>query len=149
MSEGAERRIKVSHPGEGRTVEVVGDTYRFLGVGGDTDQTYAIVEATVAPGSGPPLHYHTREEEGFYVLEGEVAFTADGETVRATPGTFLNLPKDSRHSFENVGDRPARMLIVVAPAGIEDFFVAVDRQPPEVLIETAPRYGLHILPQGH
>jgi len=149
MREGAGRRLKVARPGEGKTVEVVGDTYRFLGVGGDTDRTYMIMEATVAPGNGPPRHYHTREEEGFYVLDGELAFSADGESVRAGPGTYLNLPKKSRHTFENVGDRPARMLIFCAPAGVEDFFVAADRQPPDALIEAAARFGIQILPEDH
>lgn len=112
-----ERKIKVTRPGEGAVCDVVGDTYRFLGTGGDTDATYFIMEALVPPGGGTPPHFHTREEEGFYILDGEFEFSADGETVRATAGTFLNLPRESRHFFRNVGDRPARMLILCAPAG--------------------------------
>lgn len=141
-------KIKVTRPGEGATCNVVGDTYRFLGTGGDTDGTYLIMEALVPPGGGTPPHFHTREEEGFYILEGELEFTADGESVRANAGTFLNLPKESRHFFRNVGDRPARMLIFCAPAGIEAFFAAADRQGPEKVIELAARYGIHIIPEG-
>ena len=50
---------------EGRTVGVVGDIYRFLAVGEDTDGRYAVWEAIVPPGGGPPPHVHSREEESF------------------------------------------------------------------------------------
>ena len=57
---------------EGRTIAVVGDVYSFLATGDDTDGKYAMFEAIVPPGGGPPPHVHSREEEGFYVLEGAV-----------------------------------------------------------------------------
>jgi len=142
------RKIKVTRPGEGRTVQVVGDAYRLLAVGDDTDRRYMIMEATVPPGGGPPPHVHAREDEGFYVLEGEFAFEADGETVRAGAGTFLNLPKGSRHTFRNVGAAPGRMLILCAPAGIEAFFAAVDGKGPRDLLRAAPEHGLTIFPPG-
>ena|SRR5437899_11867333 len=69
------RRPTLRKPREGRTIAVVGDMYRFLAVGEDTNGKYALWEAVVPPGGGPPLHVHSREEEGFYVLEGEIAFS--------------------------------------------------------------------------
>jgi len=65
-------RPTVRKPGEGRTIAVFGDVYRFLAVGEDTNGKYALWEAVVPPGGGPPPHVHSREEEGFYVLEGEI-----------------------------------------------------------------------------
>ena len=62
---------------QGRTVAVVGDVYRFLATGEDTNGRYALCEAIVTPGGGPPPHVHSREEEGFYVLEGETWDEAD------------------------------------------------------------------------
>src|SRR5881394_1594984 len=59
---------------EGRTIAVVGDVYRFLATGDDTNGKYALWEAIVPPGGGPPPHVHSREEEGFYILEGEITF---------------------------------------------------------------------------
>ena len=61
----------------GRTVAVVGDLYRFLATGKETDGKYAQFEATVFPGGGPPPHIHRREEEGFFILEGEITFQID------------------------------------------------------------------------
>lgn len=61
-------------PNEGQTVAIVGDVYRFMATGDDTDGRYAMFEAVVRPGGGPPPHIHSREEESFYVLEGEITF---------------------------------------------------------------------------
>ncbi|HVK08435.1 MAG TPA: cupin domain-containing protein [Gemmataceae bacterium] len=145
-------------PGEGRVVAVVGDVYRFLATGGETDGKYALWEAVVPPGGGPPPHTHSREEEGFYVLEGEITFTVNGERVVAGPGTFANMPVGSLHSFKNESDRTARMLISVAPAGLEEMFFEVGTPLPpgsttafpptpeeiERLLAAAPRYGIEI-----
>src|SRR4051794_31722571 len=115
----------------GRTVAVVGDVYRFLATGDDTDGKYALWEAIVPPGGGPPPHVHSREHEGFYVLEGEIVFTVNGERVVATAGTFANMPVGTPHSFKNESGRPARMLISVAPAGLERMFFEVGVPLPE------------------
>lgn len=150
-------------PPQGRTVAVVGDVYRFLATGDDTNGKYALWEAVVPPGGGPPPHVHSREEEGFYVLDGEIAITVNGERVVATAGTFANMPVGTLHSFRNEGDRPARMLISVAPAGLEQMFFevgvplvegATTALPPtkdeiEKLLAVAPQYGIEIRLPGH
>ena len=41
-------------PQQGRTVSLVGDVYRFLATGEDTNGKYALIEALVGPGGGPP-----------------------------------------------------------------------------------------------
>ena len=149
--------------GQGRTVAVVGDVYRFLATGADTNGTYALWEALVPPGGGPPPHVHSREEEGFYILEGEITFTVNGERVVAKAGTFANMPVGTPHSFRNESGKPARMLISVAPAGLEEMFFAVGvplaegattAAPPakeeiEKLLAVAPKYGIEILLPPH
>ena len=140
------RKLTLSRPAEGGMLEVAGDRYRLLATGADTDRSYMLMEAEVPPGGGPPLHMHSREDEGFYVLDGEMSFEADGETLRAGPGTFLNLPKGSRHRFQNRSERPARMLILCAPAGIEGMFREADGKDPPALMEIAGRYGITIFP---
>src|SRR5256885_13579158 len=93
-----------------------------MATGEDTNGKYAMWEAIVPPGGGPPPHVHSREEEGFYVLEGEIAFTVNGERVVAAAGTFANMPVGTPHSFKNESGQPARMLISRAPAGLEQVF---------------------------
>ena len=150
-------------PQQGRTIAVVGDVYRFLATGEDTGGQYALFEAVVGPGGGPPPHVHSREEEGFYVLEGEITFTVNGERVVATAGMFANMPVGTPHSFKNESDKPARMLISVAPAGLEQMFFEVGvplsegattalpptKQEIEKLLAIAPRYGIEIRLPGH
>ena len=150
-------------PTQGRTVAIVGDVYRFLATGEDTSGKYAMWEAIVPPGGGPPPHIHSREEESFFVLEGEITIVVDGERIVATAGMFANLPVGSQHSFKNESDRPAKMLISVAPAGLEQMFFeigvplpegATTALPPtkeeiEKLMAIAPRYGLELRLPGH
>lgn len=145
-------------PGEGRTIAVVGDVYRFLATGAETGGKYAMWEAIVPPGGGPPPHVHSREEESFYVLEGAIAFRFGEETLTATAGMFANMPVGVAHSFKNESGATARMLISVAPAGLEEMFLEVGTPladgattgpPPshaeiERLLAAAGRYGVEI-----
>ena len=114
-------------PAEGRTIAVVGDVYRFLATGEDTNGKYAQWEAIVPPGGGPPPHVHSREEEGFYVLEGEITFTIGDKRLVASVGMFANMPVGTPHSFKNESGKPAKMLISVAPAGLEKMFFEFPR----------------------
>ena len=144
----AGRQVTVVRPERGQTVRIAGIAHRFLGTGAGTDGSYVLLEAEVAPGGGPPPHMHAREEEGFYILEGEVDFTAEGATLRAGPGAYLNMPKTTPHSFRNNTDRPARMLVLCAPAGIEHFFMEADGKPPEALAEIAAPLRHHNFAAG-
>jgi quercetin dioxygenase-like cupin family protein len=149
--------------GQGRTVAVVGDVYRFLATGADTNGKYAQWEALVPPGGGPPPHVHSREEEGFFILEGEITLTVNGERIVAKAGTFANMPVGTPHSFKNESEQPTKMLISVAPAGLEQMFFEVGvplteratmALPPtkdeiERLLAVAPRYGIEIKLPGH
>jgi quercetin dioxygenase-like cupin family protein len=149
-------------PTEGRTIAVVGDIYRFLATGEETDGKYAMFEAIVPPGGGPPPHVHSREEESFLILEGAITFTVGDERIVASAGTFANMPVGSLHSFKNATDKTARMIISVAPAGLEKMFLEVgqpvklgDTPPPpsqaeiEKLLAVAPKYGVEIKVPGH
>src|SRR6202020_1989286 len=105
-------------PPQGRTVAVVGDVYRFLATGEDTNGNYALWEAIGPPGGGPPPHVHSREEEGFYVLDGEMTLQVGDKRLVETAVMFANMPVGTPHSFKNESNRPAKMLISIAPAGL-------------------------------
>jgi quercetin dioxygenase-like cupin family protein len=156
-------RPTIRNRSEGSTIAVVGDVYRFLATGNETNGRYAQWEAIVPPGGGPPPHVHSREEEGFYVLEGEITFQVGDERIVASAGTFANMPVGVPHSFKNESDRPAKMLISVAPAGLEQMFAEFGQpvatgtttaspttdQEIEEFLEIAPRYGIEILLPHH
>jgi quercetin dioxygenase-like cupin family protein len=150
-------------PTEGRTIAVVGDVYRFLATGEDTNGRYAQWEAIVPVGGGPPLHVHSREEEGFYILEGEISFQIGEKRIVAKAGMFANMPVGLPHSFRNESSKPAKMLISVVPAGLENMFFevgvpvaqgATTAAPPtqpeiEKLLAAAPKYGIEIRLPGY
>lgn len=152
------RQATIRKPNEGRRIGIVGDVYRFLATGEDTNGKFATFEAIVPPGSGPPPHIHSREEESFLVLEGEMTFQLGEDRIVAGEGTFLNMPVGSLHCFKNESDKTARLLISVSPAGLEQMFFEVGQPladdaetapPPSQadivkLLEAAPRYGVEI-----
>ena len=119
----AARQIRVVRPAD--KVKVIfgaGDEYRYLATGDHTDGGYFLVEAIVPPGGGPPFHIQTREEEAFYILEGQLSFYGDAGEIVAGPGTYLNIPKGAKHRFRNNSDETAKMLFFFTPAGIEGLF---------------------------
>lgn len=120
----------------------VENRFDMLATGAETDGQYLLMEATIAPGGHPPKHIQTREEEMFYILSGTLTFHADGQEVIARPGTFLNIPKNVEHWFENVSDAPAKMLVLFAPAGLEGWFEAATRSPEKMREIGETNYGL-------
>jgi mannose-6-phosphate isomerase-like protein (cupin superfamily) len=154
--------IRVHQPGKDRSYWVLGDLYTCLASGEQTGGAYALIEGVVPPGGGPPPHIHHREDEAFYIVEGRLTFESDDKQIDAAPGTWVWLPRGSRHTFRNVGQTPARILIVVNPTGLEKFFAEVGQEvtdpgsepgpapPGDVakLLARAPDYGLEIFAPG-
>ena len=106
----------------GRAYWGPGDRYTFLVTGEETAGAYFAMEAFVPPGGGPPPHIHTREDETFYLLEGQIEFLLGEETVLAGPGDFVNVPRGVVHCFRNAGTEIARLVVTFNPAGMEGFF---------------------------
>lgn len=86
-------------------------------------------EAEVPAGEGPPFHVHEKEEEFFRVLEGRFAFWCNGARVDLTAGGVICVPRGSVHRFQNVGQTPGRLMVVMTPGGFEGFFPAAAREP--------------------
>lgn len=110
-------------PGAGRKLCAFGDEVVVHLGGAETGGKYTLFTDTTAPGGGPPPHYHTQEDETFYVLAGQVSYFANGRWQPPVgPGTVTFAPKGSRHAFKNTGTVPLVQLISTAPAGFETFF---------------------------
>ncbi|MGZ4812003.1 MAG: cupin domain-containing protein [Terriglobales bacterium] len=118
----------------------------------DTDGSYAIMESVTPPQGGPPLHRHSREDESFYVIDGNFVFEVDGEEIPAGPGCTLFAPRGTAHTFQNVGNTTGRLLVIVQPAGLDIFFDEVAQvasgmaQPDlQVIVPLFQKYGLELL----
>ena len=126
--------------------------------GGDTGGRFGLVESVAPPGHQPPPHVHHREDEAFYVLEGELELHTADKTVTLGPGGFRTAPRGVPHTFRVTSDGPARWLVLSSPAGFEAFVdeygepAAADElpvldAPPDVerLVAVAARHGIEIL----
>jgi hypothetical protein len=90
----------------------------------------SLAEVLVHAGGEPPLHVHAREDEIFYVLEGEVTFMRGLEQIEADAGTSVVLPRGIQHGFA-LRTPEARMLVMATPAGLEAAFRAFSAPSPE------------------
>lgn len=149
-------RLTVRGGAAGLRVASGGIVYRFLATAAQTNGRYSLFEAVLRPGEGAPFHLHSREEEAFFVLSGDMTFYTESETIPAPSGTFLNASVGDVRGFRNETDEPARMLILVAPSGLEEMFLedgtvleGPDAEAPEGGAEcplVAGKYGITVMP---
>lgn len=88
----------------------------------DTHGSLTVIELVIAPKNGPALHTHLREDEVWFVLEGDFRFKAGDEMFWVSEGGLAFGPRGTPHSFQNIGDAPARLLVITAPSGAERLF---------------------------
>jgi quercetin dioxygenase-like cupin family protein len=132
----------------------------WLAEGKHTDGRYSLSEALIPKAGGePPPHTHTREDESYYILEGEFTFRIGEQTVEAGPGDYVWLPRGIEHSFE-LKTEQAKALITIAPAGLEEAFKQVSEparaptlppppeEPPNIeeIVALFGEYGVEFAP---
>jgi len=142
--------------GTGPAVWGPGDLYNLLATGDETNDAMFQFEAIVPKGGGPPPHVHSREDETFYVVSGNLEILLGDSLYQAKAGDFVYIPRGTVHRFKNVGGKTAVQLVTFVPSGMEGFFREVfppvtDRSaaPPPITDEliqkmnaAAPKYGL-------
>ena len=97
------------------------DTRMNIKAGGaQTGGAFTLIEWSAPVGFGPPLHVHGLDDEGFYILDGEISIECGDKHFTAGPGDFTFLPRGIPHTFL-VTRGPVRGLQITAPAGFEDF----------------------------
>ena len=109
-------------PDEGRSLWVLGELATYKTTSEQTGGAYSLFEVTTPPGAGPPPHVQHREDESFYVLEGQFEFSNGEETLRVGAGSLLYFPKGTLHAHKNVGEGVARMLVTQTPGGLYEHF---------------------------
>ncbi len=113
---------------EGKIISVVGDTYRILIGGAETNGAFAVIDMLIPPNGGPGPHEHAQIEESFYVIEGEIEVKSEFGEYIATKGSFVNIPKGGVvHGFKNKTEKIAHLLCVVVPSGLETFFEEIGK----------------------
>jgi quercetin dioxygenase-like cupin family protein len=136
-----------------------GDMYTFLVTGEESGGSMFALDCLIGAGGGPPPHRHLAEDELFTITEGSISFTAGEETRSVSAGESVFVPRGRRHLYRNEGRKPARMIAVYTPAGMEGWFREVctpvddsSRPPPPVteeliqrMLEAGPRYNVEWL----
>lgn len=118
-----ENLISIVEENSGNSMSVVGDTYKIIISGEQTNGEYAVIDMLVPSFSGPGPHAHPNIQEAFYILDGEIEFTTEQGKQTAKKGTFVNIPKGGIvHQFKNLKKNLAHMLCIVTPAGMEKMF---------------------------
>lgn len=118
---------------EGRTpapLNIVGEETLVKVSAADSDGQLAAFHLVAPPMSGPPRHVHTREDEWFYVLDGELVFEIDGQRHTIGAGGAVWLRRGVVHAYQNFTDRDARLLIVTTPGAFHEFFIEVSAAAP-------------------
>ena len=126
-----------------------GLTNRFMIRGAETGGAFSILEHRLAPRAlAGPLHKHSGEDEYSFVLEGQVGAVLGDEEFSAKAGDLICKPRGQWHTFWNAGDLPARILEIIAPAGLEELFSSfgdlVGPLDPATMAEMAGRYGAEL-----
>jgi len=137
--------------------------FRFLGcpttlraTAATTNGAFGLIENLMPPGFASPYHVHKNEDEAFYVLEGEVAFVCGGEWLTGGSGTYVFGPRGVPHGFKVVGESAARILLLCAPGGFEQFVLELGEPEPApgaspsapdvgTLMAAAARFDIQIL----
>ena len=144
--------------GEGEPRWFLGALATIKSSGETTGGRVSVTENWAPRGHGSPLHVHHNEDEWFYVLSGELTFWVDGQVITATDGSFVYGPRNVPHTF-TVTSEEARFLLVIEPAGFENFLRALSEpaesltlppasvEPPamDAMMAAAAEYGLEIL----
>lgn len=110
---------------QGRRLQVLGDAVTIKVSSAQSPFGQAIVHVEVPPGSGTPCVTHAREEEVYYVLEGELFMHTPTEKHTLMPGDMVHLPPLTPHGYRNAGTRPVRFLAWTVGGPMDQFFVAM------------------------
>lgn len=140
---------------DGRTPEplnIVGEETLVKVSAEDSEGTLAFFHLVAPPMSGPPRHVHTREDELFYVLEGELVFELDGERHTVRAGDTVYLRRGVVHAYQNFTTSDARLLIATTPGVFSGFFVELSAATPlgalpapDALDAIGTKYGITML----
>ena len=150
--EKGERGVTRVPPGEGRSLWVLGEVVTYKTTSEQTGGAYSLFEVTTHPGGGVPPHVQHREDESFYVLEGEYEFLDDGGATRAGAGSLIYVPRGNLHAHKNVGTTTGRLLVSQTPGGLHERFIEevglrAGEEPPDLerLAAIGMEYGVEIV----
>lgn len=150
---------------DGPVVSVLGDTYRIVVGGEQTNGAYSLIDMLIPPKGGPGPHSHATFQEAFYILDGEIKVITKEKTYIGSKGSYVNIPFNGPvHKFTNETDKTVHMLCLTTPAGMEKMFqeigkpveadtlLPIPQMTPEVIKRLqiiAEKYGQKLYPPDY
>ena len=129
-------------PGEGRTVNLGVIQMRVLAAGeATTNGAFTLAEFTGGQGLWTVPHIHREMEESFYVVDGEFTFTVGEQQIPAGPGSYILIPRGTRHEI-TAGANGGRFLTLMVPGGLEEMFFELADLPPDSITDPAMRAAI-------
>ncbi|HEX3679430.1 MAG TPA: cupin domain-containing protein [Galbitalea sp.] len=139
----------VLEPSAGENVGAIGLGIYVKMTAEQTNGAYSLFEYVVPVGlGGPPTHIHSREDELFICVKGKVRIELDGRELILTPGSALLMPRGVPHMFHNPFDEETRIIAVVSPPGLENYYRGLSQLPPgrdmKLVAEVMDKFGLSL-----
>lgn len=107
----------------GRTYWGMGILWTMLATAEDTNGAYSCIEELIPHGPAAPPHIHEAADETFYIIEGEATFFVEDQPIKATAGSFVSIPRGTKHAFQ-IDSETVRLLNTYVPAGFEQMIMA-------------------------
>lgn len=146
---------RVLGPNDGKAGFLGSMGVRLMINSADSGGGFSLVEHPMsAHALAAPLHRHSREDEYSYVVEGRVGALLGEDVLIGGPGDLIFKPRHQWHTFWNAGDKPARILEIISPAGFEQYFAELvdlggsTKADPLALRALSERYGLEVNPKS-
>jgi mannose-6-phosphate isomerase-like protein (cupin superfamily) len=142
-------------PGAGHTLNVLGVRHIYKAMATDTAASLSVWEDVVPPGGGAPPHTHSREDEAFFVLSGEIVVECESlpEPRRIGAGSFFYGARNKRHGYRNPGEVPAHLLVLCTPSvGLDTMFAELEaagaqgKPDFETMAAITAKYGVTLAP---
>jgi mannose-6-phosphate isomerase-like protein (cupin superfamily) len=129
-------------PNDGRIADLGAIKMRVLAAGKESTQgNFTLAEFSGGPGVWTVPHIHRGMEESFFVLDGTFTFTFGHEPLKVDAGSYLLVPRGTRHMIE-AGDGGGRLLTLMVPGGLEEMFFELAELPPGALTDPAVRAAI-------
>ena len=131
-------------------IQVLSDQLRLLMRSSDSPFQMSAMVVDVPPGGFVPPHTHAKEEEGYFVLDGELTLTIGDQSRALRPGDFGHVAPRTVHGYANAGTAPVRFLAWTVGGPIDRFFEAMSERVKEMprdagaMAEITARFGVEM-----
>jgi quercetin dioxygenase-like cupin family protein len=132
--------------GEGRSLQSVGASISIKATADQTNGGFNLFEVTCLPGYATALHIHYNEDVAIFVLAGALTFFWGSEKKQAQAGSFFFQPRGIPHGFRVEGTKPARILYLTFPAGLDRFVMEQEMIAPDFeTVTNSAQYKIEVL----